>query len=105
MVVDNQPSVAIEDAAARRRHRLRLYAVGERALVIKLRILNLQPPEARDQKHERDHRGVLKNGDLARHLPVVVAQGWLVDDLGLEIGIDRRQGHSTRAQAGSSLSV
>jgi len=105
VVVDDDAAVAIEDAPARRRHRLRFYAVGESALVIKLGILNLKPPEAGDEKHERNDGGVLKNGDLARYLTVVVAQGWLADDLGLEIWIDRRQGHNTRAQATSSLSV
>jgi len=102
VIVDDDASIAVEDAPARRRQRLRFYAVGEGPFVIKLWILNLEAPEAGDEKDESDDRGVLKNGDLAGYLPVVVAQGWLGKNLGLDIGINGRQGQSTVARATSS---
>ena len=105
VVIHDQASVAIEDAPARRRHRLRFHAVGQRPLVVELRILHLQPPEAGDQKHERGHGGVLKNGDLARRLPVIVAQRQLVEAFGTR-NVDRSAaGSQHQGASGSSLSV
>ena len=64
VVVDDHAAVAVENAAARRQNGHALDAVGLRALVVKLRILHLQLPEAGDQKQEDDDGGVLKDGDF-----------------------------------------
>ena len=86
MIVDDDAAVAIEDFAARRGDRQCLDAVAFGLLVVHLGILDLQVPEAGDQKQEDGYAGVLKNGDLAgRELDVFAADllarrwGWLFE--------------------------
>src|SRR6202030_1971281 len=101
VVVDDHPAVAVQDAAAGRRHRYRLDAVGLRPLVIELRVLHLELPEARNQKEKYGHRGVLKHGDFRCRKMNVIPQWRLIAELLLllEIWVDRRQDHGTEWSA------
>src|SRR5580658_382115 len=74
MIVDDHPSVAIQNLSARREHGDGFNAVLERALLINFRIANLQIPEAGDQEQEYGDGGVLKKSDLLRRELCIVAQ-------------------------------
>jgi hypothetical protein len=74
MVVDDHPSVAVQDFAARSQHRNRLDAVLQSAFLVDLRVANLQVPEAGDQEQKDADGQVLKEGDLLRRELRVVAQ-------------------------------
>jgi len=72
MVIGRSPAVPVENAAARRQdgHRLDTVLLGAHA--VELRVLYLQPPEARNQEQKDAHGGVLENGDLPGREPGVV---------------------------------
>jgi hypothetical protein len=95
-VVDDDATVAVQDAAAGSDQRRGFYAVSLRAFVIDLRILNLQTPETGNEHKENTDGAVLKNGDFARREIGVVAQGRLVRELRLwfEVRIGRRKYHN-----------
>src|SRR5262249_2313939 len=87
------PPVAVENPSPRRQDRDRLDAVLLCSLIVELRVLHLQLPEARDQEEENPHREVLEDCNLARREPGIVAQGRLAGGLLFEVWIDWRQGH------------
>ncbi len=83
VIVDDHAPVAIQNLAARREHRNGLDAVFERALLINLRIADLQVPKAGDQEQKDGDGGVLKKCDLLRRELRIVAQkriggAWIV---------------------------
>src|SRR5580658_7784446 len=65
MVVDDHAAVAVQDFAARRGNGQGLDAVALGLLVVYLGILDLQAPEAGDQKQEDEDAGVLEHGDFS----------------------------------------
>ena len=65
MVVDDDAAVAIENFAARSGDGQLLDAIAFGLLVIDLGVLDLQVPEAGDQKKEDEYAGVLEYGDFA----------------------------------------
>jgi len=64
MVVDDDAAVAVQDFAAGRRYGQLPDAIALGLFVVDLRVLDLQVPEAGDQKQEDDDAGVLENGDF-----------------------------------------
>ena len=93
MIIDDHAAVAVEDAAARREDGHRLDAILLGADAVELRVLHLEPPEARDQEQKDGHGDVLKNGNLASREPRVVVQGRLIGEVRFEIRVGRRQDH------------
>ena len=94
VVVDDHAAVAVENSAARGEDRDRFDAVGLRTLVVELRILNLELPEAGNQKKKDKDGGVLKDRNFGRREMRIVAQRRFFGNLLLEIRVDRRQGHN-----------
>ncbi len=74
MIVHDHATIAIQNLTARRKHGNGLDAVLLRALLIHLRISNLQIPEAGDEKQKYGDGSVLKKRDLLRGELGVVAQ-------------------------------
>ena len=80
--------------AARMGTLLMLLACAE--LIVKLGVLHLQPPEARDQKHENGNGGVLKDGNFPAGVAQPGARRWLLGQFLFEIRIDRTNHNSKR---------
>jgi len=70
--------IAIQNAATGAGNGYALDAVLLGAFAVEFRILDLEAPEPGYQKEERDHCGVLEDGDLTRRKARVVAQRWLI---------------------------
>ena len=98
MIVDDDATVAVQDAAAGGQNRHGFDAVLLGALIVELRILNLQPPEAGNQEEKDEDRGVLKDGDLASRKASVIAQRGFVGNTLFEIWVDWRKGHKQCAE-------
>ena len=64
MVVDDDAAVAVQDFAPRRRDGQGFDAVALGLVVVDLVVLDLQVPEAGDQKQEDKDAGVLEDGDF-----------------------------------------
>lgn len=64
--IHDDAAVAVQDFAAGRRNGQGFDAVALGLLVVHLRVLDLQVPEAGDQKKEDEDAGVLENSDFAR---------------------------------------
>src|SRR5579864_1829005 len=74
MIVDDHAAVAVQDFAARSKHRDGLDAVLHGAFLVERGITDLQIPEAGDQEQkDRDHK-VLEESDFAGRELAVVAQ-------------------------------
>ncbi len=94
MVVDDDSTVTVKDAPARRQNRLGFDAVLLRPFAVELRVLHLQRPESGNQEQEDTHRHVLKHRDLARRkVRIVTQRGTFGNLLLFESGIDGGQDH------------
>src|SRR5271166_4810887 len=74
VIVDNDPAVTVENLPSWSKHGNRLDAVLLGALLIYLRVANLQVPKTCDQKQKDRHHHVLKERDFASRELRVVAQ-------------------------------
>ncbi len=102
MIVNNHAPVAIQNAPPRTGDGHGFDAVLLCPFTIEFRILDLQPPEAGNQKQEDDDGGVLEDGDFARREPRIVAQRGFLGNLVREIWVGRRNDHN-KAQLRSIL--
>src|ERR1700676_4393106 len=95
MAVDYHTAVAIKDLAARPKHRNGLDAVSLGALLVDLRVADLQVPKTSHQEEKDSHHHILEEGDLPRSEFRIVTQQTVRRESRFfsAIGMD---GHKTR---------
>src|ERR1051325_1963640 len=99
MVINNDPAVTVENPAARSRNRELFDPIAFGGFAIEFGLLNLQLPEAGDQKNENAYREILKRGHFARGETWIVASDPWVINFVLKLRIEKT------AQDGIPISI
>ena len=93
MIIDDHAAIPVEDLAARGDDRDGFDAIELGALTVKIRIANLDAPEAGDQKQKDAHRQILKESDLFTGQLGIVTYDWLVGNSLRQIGFCGNKAH------------